>query len=281
VNLALLQEIDDGATLAVGSRHVQGGGVSDWSAMRRVLSRGAQLLGLLVLPGVLTRLSDPMSGYFMFRRDAIAGVPLDPLGYKILIEVIARGKMRWIGEVGYVFRERVVGESKVTHQLYSQYLHHLVKLRLATLPNSVFFKFCVVGASGVLVDMGGLYLLSDPHTLGLGLTRSKIISAELAIVSNFVLNDLWTFGATAKAAPGLIPRLRRFLGFNLVCSVGLALNVILLNLLFNYGGVNRYLANAAAIMIVTGWNYWVNRRLNWAPLAVSRDTERPPPRRRT
>ncbi len=281
VNLALLQEIDDGATLAVGSRHVQGGGVSDWSALRRVLSRGAQLLGLLVLPGVLTRLSDPMSGYFMFRRDAIAGVPLDPLGYKILIEVIARGKMRWIGEVGYVFRERVVGESKVTHRLYSQYLHHLVKLRLATLPNSVFFKFCVVGASGVLVDMGGLYLLSDPHTLGLGLTRSKIIAAELAIVSNFVLNDLWTFGATAKAAPGFVPRLRRFVGFNLVCSVGLALNVILLNLLFNYGGVNRYVANAAAIMIVTAWNYGVNRRLNWAPLAVSRDTERPPPRRRT
>jgi dolichol-phosphate mannosyltransferase len=112
VNLGLLKEIERGADLATASRHVEGGGVSDWSLARRMLSRGAQLLGLLMLPAVLGRLSDPMSGYFMLRRSAIAGIKLDPLGYKILIEVVARGRMNWIGEVGYVFRERVEGESR-------------------------------------------------------------------------------------------------------------------------------------------------------------------------
>jgi dolichol-phosphate mannosyltransferase len=269
VNLKLLAEIDSGASLAVASRHVAGGGVSNWSSARRLLSRGAQLLGLLILPGVLSRLSDPMSGYFMVRRSSIAGVALDPLGYKILIEVVARGQIRWIGEVGYVFRERVVGESKVTWRLYVQYLAHLLKLRWVTLPDSVFFKFCVVGASGVVVDMGLLYLLSDPSTLGLGLTRSKVLASEMAIICNFVLNDLWTFRKTA--VPGFRPRLRRFFGFNAICLLGLALNVALLNLLFNYGGLNRYLANALAIVAVTGWNYTVNRRLNWTPLAVPGD----------
>ena len=67
---------DEGADLAVGSRHIEGGGVSDWSLLRRLLSRGAQLLGLMLLPGVLGRVSDPMSGYFMVRRDAIAGVEM-------------------------------------------------------------------------------------------------------------------------------------------------------------------------------------------------------------
>jgi len=272
VNLRLLREIDRGAELAAASRHVEGGGVSDWSLGRRMLSRGAQLLGLLVLPGVLGRLTDPMSGYFMVRRSKIAGIKLDPLGYKILIEVVARAKPAWIGEVGYVFRERAEGQSKVTPRLYAEYLMHLVKLRIVTLPESSFFKFCVVGASGVLVDMGLLYLLSDPRTLGLGLTRSKLVAAETAIVSNFVLNDLWTFRQASLSHPGGRARLRRFLGFNVICSAGLLLNVLLLNLLFNYGHMNRYFANAVAIAAVTGWNYWLNRKLNWAPVRVSRDS---------
>jgi dolichol-phosphate mannosyltransferase len=265
VNLALWKQLEEGADLAAGSRHIEGGGVSDWSLIRRILSRGAQLLGLLILPGVLGRLSDPMSGYFMVRRAAIAGVDLDPIGYKILIEVVGRGDIHWIGEAGYVFRERVQGESKVTSGLYLQYLRHLLRLRLATLPRSRFFRFCLVGASGVLVDMGLLYLLSDPHMLGFGLTRSKVVAAETAIVNNFLLNDAWTFGDVAGREPGARARLHRFLGFNAICAAGLALNVVILNLLFNYAHWNRYAANALAIVAVTGWNFWLNRQLNWAP----------------
>jgi dolichol-phosphate mannosyltransferase len=268
VNLGLLKEIARGADLATASRHVSGGGLSNWSLARRILSRGAQLLGLIILPAVLGRLSDPMSGYFMLRRRVIAGVELDPLGYKILIEVVARGNAPWIGEVGYVFRERVEGESKVTWRLYVQYLLHLLKLRWATLPNSRFFRFCVVGASGVFVDMGLLFVLSDPSMLGWGLTRSKLLSAEIAIVSNFFFNDWWTFGDIARLMPGAVSRGRRFLGFNAVCLAGLFFNVVLLNLFFNFGHLNRYLSNAMAIVVVTGWNYWLNRKLNWAPVKV-------------
>jgi dolichol-phosphate mannosyltransferase len=262
VNLRLLSEIDRGADLATASRHVEGGGVSDWSFGRRVLSRGAQLMGLVLLPSVLGRLSDPMSGYFMLRRTTIAGVELDPLGYKILIEVVARGRAAWIGEVGYVFQERRVGQSKVTWRLYVQYLKHLLKLRIATIQSSRFLKFCVVGASGVVVDMGLLFLLSDPRMLGWGLTRSKFVAAQTAMVSNFLLNDTWTFGDVAQ--PGLRWRLRRFIGFNIISSAGLLLNVTLLNVLFNFAHLDRYVANAIAIAAVTGWNYWFSRKLNWA-----------------
>jgi len=268
-NLALLAEIERGADLAVASRHVVGGGVSDWSAARRVLSRGAQLLGLLILPGVLGRLSDPMSGYFMLKREALEGVTLSPLGYKILIEVVARGRVRWIGETGYVFRERSAGESKVTTALYWQYLLHLIRLRWATLPESRLFRFCVVGGSGVVVDMGLLFLLSDPKMLGLGLTRSKLLAAETAIGTNFLLNDAWTFGDLARQSPGAKSKFRRFLGYNLICTVGVVLNVVFLNLLFNLAHMNRYVANAISIVAVTAWNYGVNRKLNWSPAKAS------------
>jgi dolichol-phosphate mannosyltransferase len=264
-NLALLDEIERGADLAVASRHVAGGGVSDWSAARRVLSRGAQLLGLLILPGVLARLSDPMSGFFMLRRPVLEGVLLSPLGYKILIEVVARGRVRWIGETGYVFREREEGESKVTAALYFAYLRHLIRLRWATLPSSRLFRFCLVGGSGVVVDMGILYLLSDPHMLGWGLTRSKVLAAETAIVNNFLWNDVWTFGDLARSSPGAKSKFRRFLGYNAICTAGVALNVVLLNLLFNFAHMNRYVANAVSIVAVTFWNYGLNRKLNWAP----------------
>ncbi|HEY9649004.1 MAG TPA: polyprenol monophosphomannose synthase, partial [Chroococcidiopsis sp.] len=169
VLLKLLDELGKGADLAVASRHVEGGGVSDWSLARRILSRGAQTLGLLLLPGVLGRVTDPMSGYFMVRREAIAGQRLNPLGYKILLEVIARGQIDAIAEAGYVFQERLEGESKVTWKQYVAYLQHLARLRFSTgrvgrlrsrygLPIQRFLRFGVVGFSGVFVDMLLLYL---------------------------------------------------------------------------------------------------------------------------
>ncbi len=259
----LWNEIERGADLATASRHVEGGGVSDWSMMRRLMSRGAQLIGLLILPGVLGRLSDPMSGYFMVRRKAIAGVTLAPLGYKILIEVVGRGSVRWIGEVGYVFRERTEGKSKVTWHQSVEYLAHLAKLRLATLPVSRFLRFALVGFSGVFVDMGLLFLFSDPKMLAWGLTSSKLVAAELAILNNFLWNDAWTFRDLASDQKSFRQKLRRFIKFNIICTMGLAINVALLNIQFNQFGMNRYLANGVAILVVTAWNFWLNLKLSW------------------
>jgi dolichol-phosphate mannosyltransferase len=273
VNVALFREMEKGADLAAASRHVEGGGVSDWSLARRVLSRGAQLLGLIILPSVLGRLTDPMSGFFMVRRTAMAGVELSPIGYKILVEVVARARIHWIGEVGYVFREREEGESKVTSRIYLQYLKHLLRLRWDTLPNSRLFRFCVVGGTGVIVDMAILYLLSDPSMLGFPLTRSKLVAAETAMIGNFLLNDAWTFRDLAMKAPGPAAKFRRFLGFQLICTIGLALNVLLLNVLFNFAGLNRYWANGVAIAVVTLWNYGLNRTLNWTPIVTKRPPE--------
>src|ERR687886_1793288 len=261
--LKLWGEIARGGDLAVASRHVEGGGVSDWSPIRRVLSRGAQTLGLIILPEVIGRVSDPMSGYFMVRRSCIAGRTLSPLGYKILIEVIARGRVPWIGEVGYVFQERQAGESKVTGKQYVDYLRHLIRLRLSLGPIARLFRFGLVGFSGVFVDMAVFYLLSDPTALGLPLTRSKIIASELAIINNFLWNDFWTFADISSHQPGMRHRLERLLKFNVICLTGLIINVLLLNFLFNVFGINRYVANLIAIAAVTLWNFWLNLKLSW------------------
>ncbi|MDZ8081476.1 MAG: glycosyltransferase [Nostoc sp. DcaGUA01] len=274
VLMQLLRNVEQGADLAVASRHVEGGGVSSWSVVRRLLSRGAQLLGLIILPGVLGRVSDPMSGYFMVRRSAIANARLNPVGYKILLEVIGRGKVNQVAEVGYVFRERTEGESKVTWKQYIDYIHHLVRLRLSTgrvgrlkrkvnFPVGRFLRFGLVGLSGVFVDMAVLYLLSDPTTLAWPLTRSKIIAGEIAILNNFLWNDAWTFADVSARQQQWNQRLKRFVKFNVICLAGLVLNVLILNLVFNFLIPNRYIANLIAIAVATIWNFWVNLKLSW------------------
>jgi dolichol-phosphate mannosyltransferase len=269
----MLGEMQKGADLAVASRHVEGGGVSDWGFIRRVLSRGAQMLGLIILPNVIGRVSDPMSGYFMVRREAIANCLMNPSGYKILIEVLGRGNIGPVAEVGYVFQERQEGESKVTWRQYVDYIVHLLRLRSRgritklrekwRVPIKRFVKFGLVGFSGVFVDMAILYLLSDASTLGWGLTRSKIIGSEVAIINNFLWNDLWTFRDFSSQQNGWRKRIKRFVKFNLICLLGIGLNLIILNILYNYFGVNKYLANLIAIAIVTIWNFWFNLKLSW------------------
>lgn len=263
VLLELLDRIQAGADVAIASRNVDGGGVSEWSLARRIVSRGAQVLGLLVLPGVVGRVSDPMSGFFLVRREAIADAALDPVGYKILLEVMARGRIARISEVGYVFQERRDGKSKVSWRHYLDYVVHLGRLRLALWPVGRFLRFGIVGGSGVLVDMACLFAFHDPAGLGWSLIPSKILAAECAILNNFLLNDRWTFADRSCHERRLGQTGKRWLKFHAICALGLLLNLGILQLLTRGLGLHYLVGNAGAIALVTFWNFWLNVKLNW------------------
>jgi len=117
---ALLSAIEDGADLAVGSRYVAGGGVEDWPMRRRVVSRVACLMGNVLVP-----VRDATSGFFALRRSVIDGVTLNPIGFKIGFEVIARGRYRSVVEVPYTFRDRELGASKFGRREIGQYIVQL------------------------------------------------------------------------------------------------------------------------------------------------------------
>ncbi len=114
--------------LAVGSRYVPGGGIKNWPARRVITSRVACWLAR-----PLTPLKDVTSGYFLVRRDALTGVTLDPIGFKIGLEVIAKAKYGKAIEVPYVFTDRVVGESKLNQREIFNYIKQLGKLYAAAL----------------------------------------------------------------------------------------------------------------------------------------------------
>jgi dolichol-phosphate mannosyltransferase len=126
-----------------------------------------------------------------------------------------------------------------------------------------FIKFCIVGGSGTAVDMAMLYLLADPRSLGLNVTLSKFCAAEIALVNNFVWNEVWTFKSEGVTARGLRGVLRRLLLFNGICGAGICLAVLLLNFFHTWLGWNLYLSNLLAVGIVTLWNFGLNARFNW------------------
>lgn len=128
---SLLQQ--PGVDLAIASRRADGGRVDGWKLRRQMFSLGARLTGLLLLPRVVGRVSDPMSGCFALRRALVQDLPLKARGYKILIEVLSRAEVKGVREVGYVFSSRRHGESKVTFRVCWDYLLQLLQLRLESL----------------------------------------------------------------------------------------------------------------------------------------------------
>ena len=125
----LLAAVED-ADVAVACRYTPGGGVGAWSLPRRAVSKGATLLAHLILPAA--RLTpDPMSGYFLLRREVVEGAALDPLGYKILLEILARGAVGRVAAVPYTFETRLHGASKLGFREQVHYLRHLLRLRFS------------------------------------------------------------------------------------------------------------------------------------------------------
>ena len=116
----LIRAIDNGVDLAVGSRYVRGGGIEDWPLRRRIVSRVACLMGNALVP-----IRDSTSGFFAIRRAVIDGVRLNPIGFKIGFEVMARGRYRKAVEVPYTFRDRELGKSKFGRRQIGEYLIQL------------------------------------------------------------------------------------------------------------------------------------------------------------
>lgn len=109
--------------LVIGSRYVSGGGTRDWSKKRRLISKGATWLAR-----PLTKVKDPMSGFFVLKRSVIEGVELSPRGYKIGLEILTKGRDARIKEIPYIFRDRKNGQSKMNRKEVLNYIFHLGKL---------------------------------------------------------------------------------------------------------------------------------------------------------
>ena len=249
---AMVQPILEGRCDAtVGSRYAEGGGAQNWPLLRKIVSKGAGLLA----KGV-TSLSDPTSGFMAVRKKILEGVKLDPLGWKIVLEVVVKTKSRVI-EVPIVFSERQEGKSKLGLRAQVDYLHHLGRLYAHRYPPFLeFLKFCFVGMTGLVVDTTVLVSLVDYVAVD---PRFAAIFAFAAAVSwNYLFNRIWTFqsGRTTSVR-------RSYLFFVSICLGGLGVRIGVMHLLIEYAGMGvkpwYVLASFIGIAAATVFNFLGSR----------------------
>jgi dolichol-phosphate mannosyltransferase len=254
----LLDKIYNGVDIAIASRYVPGGGCEEWGLVRKIISAGAIVLAHLLLPGT-RKVKDPMSGFFTFKREVVANARLQPSGYKILLEVLMEGEFRNAAEVPYSFSNRYDGESKLNARQQIEYLRHLFSLMWRKGELLRFLKFCLVGASGVGVNEGLLWALTEKA--GLPYWGSAAIAIETSIVTNFILNNYFTF--RQRNEPGTKAFFSRLIKFNVVSLVGLGINLGILGLFTEVFGINYLISNLIGIAIAFIWNYLLNTWWTW------------------
>jgi dolichol-phosphate mannosyltransferase len=249
------------ADVVLGSRHVKGGGVSDWSLRRRFISWTATLMATFILPGTLSRVRDPMSGFFLLRRSVLEGAALNPVGYKILLEVLAKGNYSRVEEVPFTFEERQRGGSKLGSGIMFKYLAHLVRISIETGEFLRMVQYALVGLTGAAVNYFALRWLN--RDFNWALPAAALGGAGLAIVNNFTWNELFTFPEARRAHPGWKPLAVRFAAFAGFSAAGVSLNVLLIILFVAGFGWPLVPGVILGISIAAVWNYFANSNVTW------------------
>ncbi len=246
------------ADLAVGTRYSGGGGVGEWDARRKTISRVATRLSALV---VKADLSDPMSGFFMIRRETFEDSVrrLSTQGYKILLDIVASApEPLRIKEFPYVFRLRQHGESKLDALVSLEYLLLLLDKMVGQWVPARFVLFMGIGGLGVFVHMAVLTALLKAQ--GLTFIVAQGAATMVAMSFNFFLNNALTY--RDKRLKGFWPLLRGLLSFYLVCSVGAVSNVGIANFLFSHS-YSWYVSGIAGILVGAVWNYAASSVFTW------------------
>ncbi len=254
----MLQALRDGADLVIGSRYVPGGGIGEWDKTRAGMSDLATKLGQKVLKA---HVADPMSGFFMLKREVfdVALPNLSAIGFKILLDIIASlPTPPKIVEVPFQFRTRVAGESKLDIGVMRDYALLLIDKMVGHIVPVRFVLFAGVGSVGVVLHM--LVLLLSLKAVGLEFDAAQGLATGVAVLGNFVLNNIITFGDKRLKGAKLW---RGLLLFALISAVGAAGNLSVAAFLFGPQMTNWVIAGLVGAVMSLVWNYSVSSAFVW------------------
>jgi len=257
----LYHVIKYGTDIVIGSRYMPGGGIEDgWGNNRRAISNGATMIAKLTFPEI----TDPVSGFFAINRSVLTP-DINPSGYKILTEILGKGRYETVTEIPYIFKVRNKGVSKLRFKTIIEFCRQMFGIFKYTILHKtsparkeieMVLTFMVVGASGILVNTSALWLLVSS---GIALSIAGTIATESAILTNFIFNELWTFKQLKRNEDSTI---NRFVMFNIVSLLGLFISVGIM-LILAYFGMHYLVANLIGIFVAFIWNYLLNRSITW------------------
>jgi dolichol-phosphate mannosyltransferase len=245
------------AELVVGSRYIEGGSADSFNKQR---AGASQLATEVARRALKVEVADPMSGFFMIRRDRFEQLApqLSTQGFKILLDIIAtaQGKLRTI-EIPYNFGSRQHGESKLDSMVALDFLglvlakltHDVVSLR--------FLLFAMVGGTGLVVHLAALFIAHEIFQEPFA--EAQAAGALIAMTSNFILNNFLTYRDQRLKGFAI---LRGLLLFYLVCGVGLLANVGVAFAVFDQEPI-WWLAGLAGALMGVVWNYAMSGLFVW------------------
>ena len=256
----------EGLDLVVGTRNADGGSMGDFAKGRVLLSRLGERMSHTVCR---CRVSDPMSGFFVARREFVlqCAPRLQSGGFKILLDLFASAEVPVrFAEVGYTFRRRQHGESKLDGNTAAEYLSLVASKLMRDVLPAHFLLFAVVGAVGVAIHLACLDLLvtweHEPFF------KAQILATYLAMTANFFVNNAITYRDRSLHGVEL---LRGLMSFWLVCSFGAWGSVVFARGLFQAGAA-WWVAGVAGLALSSGWNYSMSRLFTWQKPRRRRDT---------
>lgn len=252
------------ADVVVASRYAPGGGYEGLSGpVRRAVSVGSKYLAQVVFKEA-RKTSDPMTGFFLVRNESISGIQFRPTGFKILLEILVCAPEMKVVEVPFEFQARNAGVSKASMKQGFEYLAHILSLFLYVPSAGRFWKFALVGASGVLVNSAVLITLAeyfDAHKV-----IAWMFAVGLSIMSNFLLNNAFTW-RDIRHSSRIHFLLRGALAYP-VAIMGIGANFAVFYPLIKYVSDDfpYYVAfNFLGIVAATGVNFFLSSKLVFRP----------------
>jgi dolichol-phosphate mannosyltransferase len=246
---------EQGVDLVAATRYVEGGSADSFGQGRGMISRLATRITHRVLG---TNLSDPMSGFFMMRRDKFDEIAprLSPAGFKILLDIVTAGDHLKIAEQPFVFGARHAGESKFNAQIGLEFLGLLIAKLSGGFLDPRFIFFALVGAVGLVIHIAVLKV----GLLWTGFTLAQSIATFAAMTSNFFLNNELTYRDRRLKGWSV---LWGFVSFCLICSIGALTNVGLAAWLFRAESEVWWVAGLAGALMGAFWNYAMSSLFVW------------------
>jgi dolichol-phosphate mannosyltransferase len=254
------------ADIVVGSRLARGGNTDSLGWRRSRISHTFAMVARATFPVRLRNVTDPLSGLFLARLEAIDISRLQPDGFKILLAILVQCPNLRVAEIPIQFGHRNAGQSKASQREVLRFFYLMLRLRLAG--KQQFARFLLVGASGLLVN--SLVLAAFTEFAGLHYLLSATVATQASTLWNFGLTEVWVFGKR-QAGP---PFLRRLVSFWLMNNLLLLLRGPLLTFMVSRLGVHYLLSNFISLLAITVLRYLVADRWIWKERVTARAAQR-------
>jgi dolichol-phosphate mannosyltransferase len=262
--------------LVIGSRYTNSYTKNSLSFLRKLLSKSGTVFAQVLLG---LKISDPLSGYFLVKREVFKEVSSDinAKGFKILLQILGRKKKLKVKEVPFSFSERKKGSTKLNEEVAIDFLSELFSLRFKKKVSSRFVRYSITGFSGIFINLFGQSI--SQFILGVDTISytnkefslpgvSVAIGFSLSVINNFYWNNRWTF--RDKKITGIYANVWGFINYFIITCIGFLIQFSVWRFLidvflnsFGYSEKFTYLANLVGILSATTWNYYVSKNFMW------------------